>query len=480
MKTRLISFLALALTLHTAAQTGYEIKITLKPFKNQYIYLGHYNGSQRPIIDSAKTDANCTAVFKGTKKLPGGIYLVGYPNKNNNFEMLVDKQQHFSVVADTASQYKGLRFANSKDNDLFIGYQQYMERKRLESDSLTALYNAAKNAGDSARQKTKLQELNQTVRSHWEDIMKKNPEAMLTFILKLARDPDIPPAEKHPGGHYDSTYAYRYFKDHFWDGIQFFDERLARLPENLFDSKLTRYFETLVYPHADSVIKEMDGVLGMASVSPDVQKFVLLKFVNRYYSMKYMWEDKVFVHLYEKYFSQKEYSWLTEKGKKLITDRAYSLMANILGTPAADVELPDTKDRLVSLYNQPADYTLVCFWDATCGHCKETLPKIDSVYRTKWKAMGLRVFAVSKETDGTKQDWLKFIGEKQLEDWTHVFYSKEAEAARVKNSIPGYSQLYDVISFPTLYLLDKDKRIIAKRLSFEQIDGFLEHKAKKQ
>ncbi|MEI2737814.1 MAG: hypothetical protein V9F01_03405 [Chitinophagaceae bacterium] len=32
------------------------------------------------------------AVFKGTKTLPGGIYLVGYPNKAGFFEILVDKQ----------------------------------------------------------------------------------------------------------------------------------------------------------------------------------------------------------------------------------------------------------------------------------------------------------------------------------------------------------------------------------------------------
>jgi len=38
--------------------------------------------------------------------------------------------------------------------------------------------------------------------------------------------------------------------------------------------------------------------------------------------------------------------------------------------------------------------------------------------------------------------------------------------------------LYDVQSFPTLYLLDKDKRIIAKKLSFEQIDEILGYKQK--
>ena len=41
-------------------------------------------------------------------------------------------------------------------------------------------------------------------------------------------------------------------------------------------------------------------------------------------------------------------------------------------------------------------------------------------------------------------------------------------------------QLYDVQSFPTLYLLDKDKRIVAKKLSFEQIDEILQLKLKEK
>lgn len=59
------------------AQTGYEIKVTFKPFKKQYIYLGHYFGKTYPIIDSAMLNDKSEAVFRGAKKLQGGIYLVG-------------------------------------------------------------------------------------------------------------------------------------------------------------------------------------------------------------------------------------------------------------------------------------------------------------------------------------------------------------------------------------------------------------------
>jgi hypothetical protein len=96
----------------------------------------------------------------------------------------------------------------------------------------------------------------------------------------------------------------------------------------------------------------------------------------------------------------------------------------------------------------------------------------------KWKAQGIKLFAVAKETEGTKKDWLSFINESHLQEWTHVYYSKADDKARTDAGIPGYSQLYDVQSFPTLYLLDKDKRIIAKKLAYDQIDEVLKLKLK--
>jgi thiol-disulfide isomerase/thioredoxin len=234
----------------------------------------------------------------------------------------------------------------------------------------------------------------------------------------------------------------------------------------------------LVVPHPDSVIKEIDYMMGFASLNEEMTRFLLVKFVNRYLNQKYMWEDAVFVHLFERYFASKDYPWLAEKGKKTITDRAYSLMANIMGNLASDIVLPDTKGNMTGLYDLQSEYTVVVFWDPTCGHCKEVLPRLDSFYLAKWQGAGLKMFAVSKETDGSKKEWLDFIKQQKLEDWTHVYYSKADDKARINSGVPGYSQLYDIQSFPTLYLLDKEKRIVAKKLTVDQIDDVLEIKRK--
>jgi peroxiredoxin len=335
---------------------------------------------------------------------------------------------------------------------------------------------AATNHADSVKLQDEIKALDKRIAEYRDSLINKNQQGILGRLLTGMEEPAVPPAALHPGGKYDSTFAYRYYKSNFWKGVDFWDDLFART--TFFEGKLDKYFENLIVPNADSVMYEIDWMLGYASVSEDMTRFLMIKFINRYYNQKYMWEDAVFVHLFEKYLTKKNYSWLNEKGKKMATDRAYSLMANIYGTPAADIELADSLGKKTTLYSIHAPYTLVCFWDAVCGHCKETLPEIDSMYRAKWKTAGVKIYSVSKETDGTIADWKKFIKEHKLNGWVNVFYSKAEEKAKVTNGIPGYSQLYDVQSFPTLYLLDKDKRIIAKKLTYQQMDEVLSVKLK--
>jgi thiol-disulfide isomerase/thioredoxin len=359
-----------------------------------------------------------------------------------------------------------------------MSYQQFMAINGKRIDSAQKLLPLAKDKKDSTSLTDLIVKTNKEIRQYRLGIIKKYPDATLSFLLTMLEEPQVPPASEQPGGKYDSTYAWQYYKSHYWDGINFYDDRLVRTP--VFENKLDKYFDQVVYPHPDSVNKEIDWMLGYASINEDNERFLLMKFVNRYLNMKYMWEDAVFVHLYEKYFSQKTYPWLTDKGVKTIQDRAYSLMSNILGNPAADIDLPDTSGKHITLYGLHAPYTIVVIWDPTCGHCKEIVPKVDSLYEEKWKDEGVQVFAMAKETDGTRKDWLNFIRQHHLEDWSNVYYSKADEKARVDAGVPGYSQLYDVLSFPTLYLLDKDKRIVAKKLSFDQINEVLQQKIKHQ
>src|ERR1044071_2870371 len=118
------------------AQTNeFELKVTFKPFKRQFIYLGYHYGKQKPIIDSILLDDNSNGTFKRAKKMEKGVYLIGFPNKANYFEVLIDKEQKFSVVADTANLIQNLKFVGSPDNTLFLQYQNYAATKGEEIEN---------------------------------------------------------------------------------------------------------------------------------------------------------------------------------------------------------------------------------------------------------------------------------------------------------------------------------------------------------
>jgi protein-disulfide isomerase len=209
-------------------------------------------------------------------------------------------------------------------------------------------------------------------------------------------------------------------------------------------------------------------------------KFLLNWLTDEYISPKYMGQDAVFVHLFEKYHSKGLSPWLNEKQMETISRRAYMLMANLIGAKAADLEMLDTAGKAAPLYEVAADYTVVVFWDPTCGHCKEELPRLDSVYRNNWKAHRVKMYGVlsADSKEDLKQEWLKYIREHHLGDWVNVYQTKETEAADIAAQKPGFRQLYDVTLTPTIYLLDKEKRIIAKKLTWQQLDDLLQVKWK--
>lgn len=457
------------------AQNGYQIRVTLSPFTGGYLYLGHHFGSKQYIIDSAAINSKGEVVFSGKEKLFGGVYMVIYPRKNGWFEMLIDKQQHFSVTADTSDIIGKTVYRNSPDNDLFQVYQKTAQEK---GKAIFALQNKLKSnppPPDSVKIRSEIASLNAAMQQYREDFIKAHPTHLLSAIFHILQEPKVPDASLQPGGKYDSVFAYQYYKQHFWDGISFTDERLVRTP--VFEPKLQRYFGNVLQQHPDTLSKAANKILDASISNKEMFKFILSALTEKYINPTYMGQDAVFVNLFERYYAPgKADYWLNDKYRKAVFDRAYSVMANLIGEKAADMNMVDTLGKPASLYSIKAPYIVICFWDPTCGHCQKEVPQLDSLYQHKWKQQGIRIYGVM--TDGGKEAWLKFIREHGLKGWTHVYQLPEVKEAEYAANKPGYKQLYDVYQTPVLYLLDKDKNIIAKKLNHDQMDELLQTKLK--
>jgi len=448
---------------------GHSIQISLKPYQNTKIYIGTNYGNSRVLADSAIINDKSEGVFESSKKLTPGIYFVVSPKYAILFDFLVDENQKFKIIADTTN-LTDVTIIGSKENDIFKNYSKSMNEIGAQLGEIEKAFKSATNAGDSTTLVNKYNDKKKELNDNRQAIMKGQPNSMTAYLLNVMQRPDVP-AIPIVNGKADSTYPFYYVKNHFWDNVVFNDNRLVRTP--FFEAKLDEYFKNYVSREPDSIIEEVQYMLTVAKTGNEIYPFLLFKFTNKYITPEFMGQDKVFLHIYQNFFAKGDTTLLNEASKKSITERAYSMMANQLGLAAPPLVINDITDKKISLYDIVSPYTFVAFWDPTCSHCKVEIPRVDSFYKAIWSKLNVKVLSVNinfKELTA----WKTFIKENKLAGWMHAYQTEADLNKEIQQGKPTtIRQLYDVFKTPTFYLLDANKKIIAKNLSIEQFNDFL-------
>ena len=135
---------------------------------------------------------------------------------------------------------------------------------------------------------------------------------------------------------------------------------------------------------------------------------------------------------------------------------------NLIGKKAQDLVMNSYKGIFVSLYDINKEFIILYFWEPDCGHCKEATPKLKAYYE-KAKDQGIEVFAICTTSD--KQKWTKYIEDNKL-TWINGWDPERSSR---------FDFYYNVQSTPMVYILDKNKKIIAKKLSVEDIPSFIDN-----
>ncbi|MBE7170786.1 MAG: DUF5106 domain-containing protein [Williamsia sp.] len=450
----------------TDPEGGYEITVLLKPFKNCKVVLAHYYGTNLQTDATATLDENSKTIFKGTSKLHEGIYVVYDESSRGGVDFLVDTNQHFSIMAEIGDHDQTIDFHNSTENELLKAYKRFMAFKEVDIVSYRTQLAATTNDSDSAFYIHQLKLINDSIQLFRESIRVKYPATLLTALLSALKEPDPPAHLQNPKDSTDSAAVRYYTKVHYWDGVDFWDGRLLYTP--FLNGKIDKYFTEIVERKTDSAVKQIDWMMGTAVASEEMSHFILEKLFFGAMYHQFKWDDPVFIHLYEKYIADKTYPWLHPEDRKRLVEYAQTLMANSKGTKAYEISLPGLNGQKESLLGSSnAKYTLLVFWDVTCSHCQETLPVLDSLYQAKWEKAGFKIFAVSVESDGNRPMWKEYIKAHHLEEWTHVYYSMADEREQAEKTGQRMLQPYNVWYYPSFYLLDQDKRFMAKKLSYQ-------------
>jgi len=238
---------------------------------------------------------------------------------------------------------------------------------------------------------------------------------------------------------------------HFWDGIEAFDGPTDENP--VLAAQIDFYFDKLVSPLPDSITLEINRLVERTNFNTDLRDFILWHLLEKYRHPEYMSQDQVFVWLYDQYFSQLEIKDLNETNLAMIRDKAERLRRLALFNIAPNIQLNDSID----LQSIESEYTVLFFYDHDCDLCHQEMRDLDSVCTQHPE---ITVLAIDMNPEGSGEFAIRPQGNGDLKS--------PLQNCRIANPSELIG-LYDIETTPLIYVLDQDKRIIAKKIQAKQI-----------
>jgi thiol-disulfide isomerase/thioredoxin len=460
-----VNILLIFFFIYNFSYSQYNINIKVNKLSNSNLYLGYHYGLKTFIVDTIQINNNGKGIFKGNKKLHQGIYFIAFPSMNY-FDFLINENQNFSIVTDTSNFLENLSFKNSNENKVFLEYQTIIGKLRIALTKQNAQLDKYRHIPDSVKQiQNSINKLSSSIKQYKAKIISENKAALFTKIINALSEPVIPKPDINKLKDYNlnkdsvlQMYFYSYYKDHYFDNFDFSDNRL--LYSSILPSKINGFYSKIVNPLHDSLIFETKKLIEKASVNADMYKFTLIYLLSLFETSGKMSHDELFVYIAEAYYLSGKTKWMSKTLIEQLKLRVNSIKPNMIGKTAPNLLLQDDKELDFNINKLDDEYILLYFWDTECGHCKTYTPilhNISNKYKNK-----IKFIAVYTEKD--KEKWLEYISDNKLNNWTNA-YEKSGNSNLIT--------LYDIYKTPRIYILNKNKTIIAKDIEIENIEKYL-------
>lgn len=138
--------------------------------------------------------------------------------------------------------------------------------------------------------------------------------------------------------------------------------------------------------------------------------------------------------------------------KKEYTEKKALRNALKAGSQIPSLVYNDPNGKPIDIRSFEGKVTLIDFWASWCGPCRKAIPEMKELY-AKYKEKGFEVLSVSVDTDNNA--WRKAMTEEEM-PWPQVLSPDKNKTLAD----------FMVIGIPTLYLVDRNGKIIDKYTGF--------------
>lgn len=450
---------------YLTAQQGYKIQIQVNGLSNQNVILGYHSNKQIYVKDTIRVDQNGKGTFSGAELLPGGIYILYLPN-GKFFDVLIDKEQQFSLESDTVDFYKTLKIKGANEPKLFLDLQLFMEEKGILASQIRDQISKSENDPVQLESlNNRLESINKQVKQFWDDIETKYHGLFVASFVKAFQEITLPEFDLPEGTHNpDSVLHFQrawYLKDHYFDNMDLTDARLIRTP--FFHSKLERYYNQILIPIADSVTNQSIRLIERSRPNKEMFRYLVQFIFNHLNNSQIMGMDAAMVAIADKYYLSGEAHWANEEFLTNLRKRVEEIRPTLLGKVGHDLKMEGLHGEFFRLHEVNALITVLVFYEPDCGHCKKEIPELYHKVFEPYRNKGVQFFAVYNLHD--RQKWEDFINEHSMFGWINVYDPYHQTRFR---------SYYDIKSTPMIFVLDRNKRIIAKRIDVKQLPSFID------
>ena len=421
---------------------------------NQEISLEGFNGLQTYAIATTKIDANGNFKLAYASTDLGMGYLKSTDNKPL---LVVLSGEEIELLGESLSNTQTIKITKGKQNQWFEQYaQQHPRREQALSawDYLEKIYTTDSLFTVQAKpRKAILQEKQRIQKQDQLFLQSLPPNSYVSWFLPVRKlVSSVSTIAQYRTKEIPATMAA--FRD-----LDYTDKRLYK--SGLFKEAIESHFWLL-----ENCGKPLDSVLVEMQFSIDAMLTPLKKDEQKLNEVT----DYLFDVLEKRsLFKASEYlalKVLNEVSCTINSDLARQLetyRAMKVGNTAPDIVFPTTRVNptndftIHKLSDLTSNYTLVVFGASWCPKCKEEMPAIAKLYRT-WKAQGVEVLLVSLDED--QKAFYEFTINYPFISITDL---KKWDGTIVKD--------YYVFGTPTMYLLDKNRKIILRPNSVKQMDA---------
>ncbi len=410
---------------------------------------------QRFIVDSAVIDANGHFEITRKRLLPQGFYYFILPGQKA-LQFLLDRDQIFEFSGDMTNIATTAQVKGSRCIELFYDGMKFDATSGLGA-KIQAVASKLSLPPSSPEFKSALKEYNHLldqVDAKITSYKKSDPNNFFTKFKIGGQNPRLGYPIK-PNGLLDTTKQVYDYRVHFWDGYDFSEKDLLRTP--VFANKIKRFFKELIPLQQDSIIKYTDKLVTQAGDHPAyfraITNWVALQFEPAHTNL--MDGEAVYSHIIGKYFTDEKATWSTPEELKKLRTRASEMTQSLIGKKAGNVTANDRNGQSQTLYNLKGDVIVVFIYSPDCEHCQAQTPILKGIYQ-QWHPKGVDIFSIAANT--TEKEWRGFDAKFHL-PWTDVFDPTNA----------SWYPKYFVDITPEVYVLDKNRKIVAKNINVKQL-----------